>query len=110
MTAMLALPLAGCIEPDDPALIAVARKTCSQLAKSQLQKLSNSPDLELAAVANVASDPEHNAFEFIWSEADIVGSLATEKKSVWCRGNAEAKIITQLSVSGDIVIASAQTY
>jgi hypothetical protein len=82
----------GASMADDPGKIAEARAACVGLAKSYVQR-ENEKDLILGDTSNVNSDWTENVFEFKWSQ-----SLQPEQ--VYCRGDANERVITHLFVRG----------
>lgn len=82
----------GASMADDPRKIAEARAASIGLAKSYAEK-ENQKDLILGDTSNVNSDWTDNVFEFKWSQ-----SLQPEQ--VYCRGDANERVITHLFVRG----------
>jgi hypothetical protein len=87
-----------------------ARAACVQLATDHLKSTGRFDEHEFGQAANVSSDPETDAFEFLWKFAD--GTMKAKSQiagEVLCRGYARLRVITFLVVDRD-VLASAKTY
>jgi hypothetical protein len=82
----------GASMADDPRKIAEARAACIGLAKSYAEK-ENQKDLILGDTSNVNSDWTDNVFEFKWSQT-------VQPEQVYCRGDANGRVITHLFVRG----------